>query len=207
MYEGRKLHPYANCGIFHNEDGVQAAAVEAVGQRASPQARTGWNKALSRAFGQIGNSKNFLWALRSWDPLVLEMLTSCAEVFSGQFTVDSDRKALVNVTLGLWAWSLLQRSAPHVEAIQKAFRSRKEEAFPRELFGDLIELLEERIEQELSFAGQPDQLKQQTFRGLPVSKLPGSIIEASGRFVRSADPSDGLQHAPITPATQLALGE
>ena len=107
----------------------------------------GWCRLEQWARLTVGGLQNmFLYdgcALRpleqesAWTERVLDIFVS------GEFTVASDKWALVDSCVGLWATVLRQRDQPHIERIYKLVEGRKATVFPAEYFEDLVELLED----------------------------------------------------------------
>jgi len=70
-------------------------------------------------------------------------------VYQGNFTVDADKSKLVDTMLSFWGYLLKNRhsSGGHQE-LYELVEEHKEEVFPKEYFGDLIQLLELLMEAE-----------------------------------------------------------
>ena len=77
--------------------------------------------------------------------LTQDMLNQATAVFSGEFTVESDKERLVDTCLGLWAIAHVQREQPHMRTIYELISAHKARVFPKEYFDDLIPLLEQQI--------------------------------------------------------------
>jgi len=69
-------------------------------------------------------------------------------VYQGNFTVDSDKSKLVDTMLSFWSYLLKHRDSADHRELFDLIEEHKEEVFPKEYFGDLIELLELLMEAE-----------------------------------------------------------
>jgi len=79
---------------------------------------------------------------RAGSELMQQMLGAATDVFGGDFTVEKDRETLVDTVIGLWALTLVNRDTPYVRDIHNLVSAKKAAAFPVELFGDMIDRLE-----------------------------------------------------------------
>lgn len=72
-------------------------------------------------------------------------LKDSIHVFEGDFTVIDDKYALVDTVCGVWAHALRSR-ADDAKDLRKLVQEHKASIFPKEFFGDLIEILESKID-------------------------------------------------------------
>jgi len=106
--------------------------------------RRGWTRVeqwSNLAMGGLSNA--FLLRDGALQPLASnpEWVRASVQVFHGDFTVDSDKLALVDVLLGLYGFSLLDDSGQST-ALLKHVNEMRDTVFPKKYFGDLLPLLE-----------------------------------------------------------------
>lgn len=80
------------------------------------------------------------------DPLVNKpkWLRDSIHVFEGDFTVEADKLALVDTVCGVWAHALRSKSEDGKQLV-KLVMDHRESIFPTSYFGDLVDILEDKI--------------------------------------------------------------
>lgn len=110
--------------------------------------RRGWCRLEQWARLAVGGFTHmYLWEGNHLEPLLNKpkWAYDSVHVFAGEFTNVEDKKSLVDTVCGVWAHALRMKSADS-HLLNELVQKHKATVFPQEYFGDLIEIMEARID-------------------------------------------------------------